>query len=56
MTTNEKDFLHYLKTMEFSPELVGEYDVPKIPAVRFKNLKKTASHRVQLLYRSQEYG
>lgn len=40
MTTNEKDFLHFLKTREFSPELVGRYDVPKIPAVRFKNLEK----------------
>lgn len=40
MTTNEKDFLHFLKTREFSPKLVGRYDVPKIPGVKFKKLDK----------------
>lgn len=40
MTTNEKDFLHFLKTREFSPELVGKYYVPKIPGVKFKKLDK----------------
>lgn len=40
MVIGEKDFLHFMKTKEFSPELVGRYYVPKIPGVKFKKLDK----------------
>lgn len=56
MTTNEKDFLHFLKTREFSPELVGKYDVPKIPGVKFKKTGQATPHRVQLLHQAREHG
>lgn len=42
MTTNEKDFLHFLKTREFSPELVGRYDVPQNPWCKVQEIGQAA--------------
>lgn len=38
MTTNESDFLHYLKTGGM--ELVGKYDIPKVKGIKLKHLNK----------------
>ena len=46
MVIGEKDFLHFMKTKEFSPELVGRYDVPKIPGGEVQEAGQTAPHRV----------
>ena len=36
MTTNESDFLHYLKTGDM--ELEGKYDIPSLKGIKLKNL------------------
>lgn len=38
MTTNESDFLHFLKTRELSFDLAGKYEVPRLKGIKFKDL------------------
>ena len=39
MTTNEPDFLNYMKTIESGIELAGAYDFPVVKGIKFKKLK-----------------
>ena len=38
MTTNESDFLHFLKTRELDFDLVGKYEVPRLKGIKIKDL------------------
>lgn len=38
MTTNESDFLHFLKTRELGFDLVGKYEVPRLKGIKLKDL------------------
>lgn len=38
MTTNESDFLHFLKTRELDFDLAGKYEVPRIKGIKLKDL------------------
>lgn len=42
MTTNEPDFLHYLKGLDLDFETEGKYNMPKIKGMKFKHLDKAS--------------